>query len=578
MTAPLSHVLVQRPHAAFGRAYEDPAAGFRHPVDLARARLEHDAFTALLGSLGAHVHPLGADEHPSPDLVYAYDPALVTARGAILLRSGKQGRRGEEVAMAGWFSAHGVPIAGRIEEPGTVDGGDVFWLRPDLVCVGRSLRTNRAGILQLTELLDGEVHVFDVPYDAGPDECLHLLSVISPVADDLAVVELARLPAGLYELLVELRGDAGACAPRGGRLARLQRARRPSRRRGDAGGQSADRGEAGGGRVRGAHLRRGGDLPQRFGRAYLPDPAGAQGGGVSPPAPADRGRIAEELAALVAIPSITGDEEAVQTEVARRMEAGGLGVRRIDADPEQLADDPAFPGYEVPHPALPIVAGHLAGREPGPRILLSGHVDVVPPGDPSDWTTPAFEPVVRGGALHGRGACDMKGGLVAALEAARLVAGSGVELAGELVVLAVPAEEDGGAGSLAAIRAGYTGAACVITEPTRLEVVVAHAGAITFTLDVPGRAAHASMRREGVSALDKLGWLLEALAADERRRNEAETDPLMTAIGLPYPTIAHLSAEMAKPFRKAVLFWRQLMNTSVGGIEAIDRRRASAAP
>jgi dimethylargininase len=203
MTAPLSHVLVQRPHAAFGRAYEDPAAGFRHPVDLARARLEHDAFTALLGSLGAHVHPLGADEHPSPDLVYAYDPALVTARGAILLRSGKQGRRGEEVAMAGWFSAHGVPIAGRIEEPGTVDGGDVFWLRPDLVCVGRSLRTNRAGILQLTELLDGEVHVFDVPYDAGPDECLHLLSVISPVADDLAVVELARLPAGLYELLVE---------------------------------------------------------------------------------------------------------------------------------------------------------------------------------------------------------------------------------------------------------------------------------------------------------------------------------------------------------------------------------------
>jgi acetylornithine deacetylase len=258
---------------------------------------------------------------------------------------------------------------------------------------------------------------------------------------------------------------------------------------------------------------------------------------VSPPAPADRGRIAEELAALVAIPSISGDEEAVQAELARRMEADGLRVERIDTDPEQLAADPAFPGYEVPHSSLPIVAGHLAGSRPGPRILLSGHVDVVPPGDPSDWTTPAFEPVVRDGALHGRGACDMKGGLVAALEAARLVAGSGVELAGELVVLAVPAEEDGGAGSLAAIRAGYTGAACVITEPTRLEVVVAHAGAITFTLDVPGRAAHASMRREGVSALDKLGLLVAALAADERRRNAAETDPLMTALGLPYPTM-----------------------------------------
>jgi acetylornithine deacetylase len=252
---------------------------------------------------------------------------------------------------------------------------------------------------------------------------------------------------------------------------------------------------------------------------------------------ADRARIAEELAALVAIPSITGDEEAVQAEVARRMEADGLRVVRISADPERLEGDPAFPGYETPHPTLPIVAGHLAGARPGPRLLLSGHVDVVPPGEPADWTTPAFEPVVRDGALYGRGACDMKGGLVAALEAVRLVAASGAGLSGEVVVLAVPAEEDGGSGSLAAIRAGYTGDACVITEPTRLEVVVAHAGAITFTLDVPGRAAHASVRREGVSALDELGVLLDALAADERRRNEAETDPLMTAIGLPYPTI-----------------------------------------
>ncbi|MFO7548964.1 MAG: arginine deiminase family protein [Acidimicrobiia bacterium] len=203
MTAPLTHVLVQRPHAAFGRAFDDPASGFRHPVDLVGARREHDRFTELLASLGAEVHLLGADDHPSPDLVYAYDPALVTDRGAILLRSGKPGRRGEERAMAAWFEAHGIPIAGRIEVPGTVDGGDVFWLQPDVACVGRSLRTNRAGIEQLAGLLDGDLHVFDVPYDAGPAECLHLLSVISPVAADLAVVEMARLPAGLYELLAD---------------------------------------------------------------------------------------------------------------------------------------------------------------------------------------------------------------------------------------------------------------------------------------------------------------------------------------------------------------------------------------
>jgi hypothetical protein len=87
------------------------------------------------------------------------------------------------------------------------------------------------------------------------------------------------------------------------------------------------------------------------------------------------------------------------------------------------------------------------------------------------------------------------------------------------------------------IRAGYTGDLAIIPEPTRLEVVVAHAGAITFTLDVPGRAAHASTRREGVSALDKVMVMLDALADDEHSRNEAEPNPMMQTLGLPYPTI-----------------------------------------
>ena len=101
----------------------------------------------------------------------------------------------------------------------------------------------------------------------------------------------------------------------------------------------------------------------------------------------------------------------------------------------------------------------------------------------------------------------------------------------------MPSEEDGGQGTLAAIRAGATGDLAIIPEPSLLDVVVAHAGAITFRLEVPGRAAHASKRREGVSALAKLQVLIAALEADEARRNEAETDPLMTALGLPYPTI-----------------------------------------
>jgi acetylornithine deacetylase len=140
----------------------------------------------------------------------------------------------------------------------------------------------------------------------------------------------------------------------------------------------------------------------------------------------------------------------------------------------------------------------------------------------------------------------MKGGVAAILAAVRAVAaataGDPAGLGGELVVALVPSEEDGGAGMLAAIRAlarddGTVADAGVITEPTSMELIVAHAEAITFRLDVPGRAAHASKRLEGVSALEKLQVLSAALAADEADRNGAETDPLMTALGLPYPTI-----------------------------------------
>jgi acetylornithine deacetylase len=133
----------------------------------------------------------------------------------------------------------------------------------------------------------------------------------------------------------------------------------------------------------------------------------------------------------------------------------------------------------------------------------------------------------------------MKGGVAAILAAVRSLAATGElrRLQGELLIVLVPSEEDGGQGTLGAIRAGNVGDLAIITEPSRLDIVVAHAGAITFRLTVPGKAAHASQRREGVSALDKLFVLTRALEADEARRNEAETDPLMTALGLPYPTI-----------------------------------------
>ncbi len=249
--------------------------------------------------------------------------------------------------------------------------------------------------------------------------------------------------------------------------------------------------------------------------------------------------ILADLLDLLAIPSITGDEGAARDAVAGRMAGAGLEVRSWDADPVALAQDPDYPGSEMPRASLPLAAGTLRGAQPGPRVLLAWHTDVVPPGDRAAWSLDPFRPEVRDGHAYGRGACDMKGGLVAALAALAAVraAVDPADLAGEAVVLAVPSEEDGGAGMLAAIRAGFVADAAVIAEPTRLEIVTIAAGAITFRLAVPGRAAHASVRREGVSALEKLEVLHAALRADEVARNAAETRPEMRALGLPYPTI-----------------------------------------
>jgi acetylornithine deacetylase len=261
------------------------------------------------------------------------------------------------------------------------------------------------------------------------------------------------------------------------------------------------------------------------------------------PDPFDLARIEAELRELVRTPSVTGEETAATDLAARLLSDAGAAVERLDVDPGVIEADPDFPGMEMPRTTLPLALGRL-GRPGGRRLLLAGHLDVVPVGDAGAWTLDPWAGEVRDGRLYGRGACDMKGGVVSILAAVRALRETGVvdRLDGQLVVALVPAEEDGGAGMLATIRAlaredGSVAEAAVITEPTRLGLIVAHAGAITFRLEIPGRAAHASVRREGISALDGLFTLVRALEADEADRNAAETDPLMTDLGLPYATI-----------------------------------------
>jgi acetylornithine deacetylase len=252
----------------------------------------------------------------------------------------------------------------------------------------------------------------------------------------------------------------------------------------------------------------------------------------------EAGWAVDTLAALVRTPSVTGDEGAIQDLMGTLLEEVGARVERLEPDPAAVRADPDWPGEEMPRNRLPIVLGRM-GRAGARRIVLVGHVDVVPTGDRSTWSDDPWSGTVAGDRLYGRGACDMKGGVASILAAARAIRDADLEkrLEGEILFASVPSEEDGGQGMLAAIRAGATGDLAVITEPTGLEVVIAHAGAITFELTVPGRAAHASVRREGISALDKLQVFVRALEADEADRNSAETEPLMTALGLPYATI-----------------------------------------
>ena len=206
MTAPLRRVLVRPPTAEGCAAWE--AFGWRSEPDTAEIAAEHEAFRALLEEAGAEVIVAGTPLGAATDSIYAYDPVLVTDEGALLLRPGKPGRRTEADAMAADLVEAGVPIRGALEAPATAEGGDTVWLDERTLLVGRGYRTNDAGVEALAAALPGiDVIAFDLPHLHGPGEVLHLMSLVSPLDRDLALVYLPYMPVRLVELLHE-RGIA----------------------------------------------------------------------------------------------------------------------------------------------------------------------------------------------------------------------------------------------------------------------------------------------------------------------------------------------------------------------------------
>ena len=158
----------------------------------------------------------------------------------------------------------------------------------------------------------------------------------------------------------------------------------------------------------------------------------------------------------------------------------------------------------------------------------------MPPGDRAAWAVDPFAGTVDYDFVYGRGSCDMKAGLVAAVWAVRALTDLKVPLRGDVLLACVQGEEDGGLGTYAMLARGWRADACIIPEPTSLDLVPACAGSLTFRLRVPGLASHASRRTAGVSAVEKFLPVFAALRALEARRNR-DPDPLMKPWDIAYP-------------------------------------------
>jgi acetylornithine deacetylase len=231
--------------------------------------------------------------------------------------------------------------------------------------------------------------------------------------------------------------------------------------------------------------------------------------------------VVDEATALVRLPSVggTAGEHEAQAALAERLVADGLEVDHWAIDLSTIVDRPGFPGMEVERSEAWGLVGRLPGSGGGPSLMLNGHIDVVPTGDPTAWSVDPFGGEVRAGRLFGRGACDMKAGLAAAHVAVRALQRAELPLRGDVLLASVEGEEDGGLGTFALLERGWRADACVIAEPTSLDAIPANGGALTFRLRIHGHATHAARRTEGVSAVAKLWPVWQALEALEARRH-----------------------------------------------------------
>ena len=182
------------------------ALNFLSEPDFEKAKREYGVFESTIRNAAQEVHLFPKEEGLSLDALYCRDASIATDFGMILCNMGKAARKAEPDSHRIVYEAMGIPILGAIESPGTLEGGDVAWLDRNTLAVGHSYRTNRSGIDQLKSLLEPlgiAVIVAELPHFRGPSDVFHLMSILSPVDRDLAVIYAPLMPIALRSTLLE---------------------------------------------------------------------------------------------------------------------------------------------------------------------------------------------------------------------------------------------------------------------------------------------------------------------------------------------------------------------------------------
>ena len=249
---------------------------------------------------------------------------------------------------------------------------------------------------------------------------------------------------------------------------------------------------------------------------------------------ARRQEIIDLLLELVGTESITLNEGPVQAKARAAMEALGLEIDQWESSAEEIAPYVIHVGEQATYANRPIVVGTRKGKGGGSSLMLQGHIDTVPAGDPAAWKHNTWGEI-DGDRIYGLGSTDMKGGVTAFISAVRILNDLGITLKGDVQLNTSVGEEDGGLGALSTVLRGYRPDAIVITEPTNLDLYVAHGGSLVFRITVHGKSAHGGSRMDGVSAVEKFVPIFQDLMAWEQERNDTLSHPLYDHLENKFP-------------------------------------------